>query len=71
MMSKVHGKARSELERTGADPNTDAPEGKPREDMWFGRDCGPWRFCSSLVGIQTRVPPFETGGEGRVGKHGD
>ena len=41
-MAKAHGKARSELEQAGADPNTDDNEATGREDTWFGRGAHSW-----------------------------
>ncbi len=42
MVTKAHGKAKSELERTGADPHVDDTEGTAREDTWFGRGSHGW-----------------------------
>jgi hypothetical protein len=34
---KTHGKARREIEATGADPNVNDTEGTTSEDRWLGR----------------------------------
>ena len=39
---KAHGKTKEELENSGADPNVDDVEGKPREDSWLGRGSHGW-----------------------------